>query len=172
MGGLAFANVVTSKGKPPEIPRMQPELYAKASAEYQSKLETLFRRVVIPRDAPAKADFGDIDFLVGGIQPLISTSDIWATINDLLDAHLHVARGGSHSYAVSHPEIPDAYVQVDVELSPGDGTPEGPDLFEWTRFMKGDSDLLQIIGVSHRPLGLTCNDQGLHLRVQELEPCK
>jgi hypothetical protein len=36
--------------------------------------------------------------------------------------------------------------------------------------MKGDSDLLQIIGVSHRPLGLTCNDQGLHVRIAEIEP--
>jgi hypothetical protein len=36
--------------------------------------------------------------------------------------------------------------------------------------MKGDSDLLQIVGVSHRPLGLTCNDRGLHVRIAEIEP--
>lgn len=171
MGGLAFANVATANGKPPHVPRMPPELYKTVSAECQTKLEKLFDHVVIPREAPAKADYGDIDFLVQGIQPHTLRSDIWKAIENKFGATLHVSRGDSHSYAIPHPELPDAYVQVDVELSPGDGTPEGPDLFEWTRFMKGDSDLLQVIGVSHRPLGLTCNDRGLHVRVEEIEPC-
>ncbi|KAH7396239.1 hypothetical protein BKA66DRAFT_438194 [Pyrenochaeta sp. MPI-SDFR-AT-0127] len=170
MGGLAFANFATSNGKAPEIPRMRPELYTKISAECQSKLETLFKRVVIPREVPAKPDHGDIDFLVEGIHPSIASSEVWIAVKNVLDARMHLARGESHSYAILHPEIPDAYVQVDVELSPGADTPEGPGLFEWTRFMKGDSDLLQIIGVSHRPLGLTCNDRGFHLRVEEIEP--
>ncbi|KAJ4377451.1 hypothetical protein N0V83_000276 [Neocucurbitaria cava] len=170
MGGLAFANVVTGNGKPPQVPRMSPELYRALSAEYQTRLEKLFEHVVIPREAPSKVDHGDIDFLVEGIRPDASESDIGTTIKDVIGAELHLPRGGSHSYAIPHPQLPDAYVQVDVELSPGDGTPDGPELFEWTRFMKGDSDLLQIVGVSHRPLGLTCNDRGLHVRVEQIEP--
>ncbi|CAO2647358.1 Nn.00g082800.m01.CDS01 [Neocucurbitaria sp. VM-36] len=170
MGGLAFANVVTRNGKPPSVPRMSPELYRIISAECQLKLEKLFDRVVIPREAPVKVDYGDIDFLVEGIRPHTLRSNIGIAIKNIIGADLHLPRGDFHSYAIPHPEIPDAYVQIDVELLPGDGTPEGPELFQWTRYMKGDSDLLQVIGVSHRPLGLTCNDRGLHVRVEEIEP--
>lgn len=163
MGGLVFADK--------HVPRMSPELYKQLSVECQSKLERLFDKVVIPRDAPAKTDYGDIDYLVEGIKlPVISTGDIWIEVRSMLGAELHLCRGGSYSYGIPHPEIPNAYVQVDVELSPGNGTPDGPELFEWTRFMKGDSDLLQILGVFHRPLGILCNDQGLHVRVAEIEP--
>ncbi|KAF1848076.1 uncharacterized protein K460DRAFT_414693 [Cucurbitaria berberidis CBS 394.84] len=170
MGGLAFATVTSGNGQPPHIPRMPPELYKAISAECQAKLKKLFNHVVIPRDAPAKVDHGDVDFLVEGILPHTLRSDIWTATKNIIGAELHLPRGDSHSYAIPHPEIPDAYVQVDVELSPGNDTPEGAELFEWTRFMKGDSDLLQVIGVSHRPLGLTCNDRGLHVRVEEIEP--
>jgi hypothetical protein len=160
MGGLVFGNK--------HVPRMSPQLYQRLSAEYRSKLEILFEKVVIPREAPAKADHGDIDYLVEGIKsPSSSSDDIWFTIKDHLAADLHIARGGSHSYGIPHPELPDAYVQIDVELSPGNGTPDGPILFEWTRYMKGDSDLLQILGVAHRPLGIMCNDQGLHVRLSD-----
>ncbi|CAN9211251.1 unnamed protein product [Alternaria sp. RS040] len=170
MGGLAFADVPTKSGRPVQTPRLPTALYQTLSGHYQRLLETLFERVVVPRDAPAKADHGDIDFLVEGIRPPNTKDRIWSVIQDTLQADHHLPRGGSSSYAVPHPESPDAHVQVDVELSIGDETPESAELFEWTRFMKGDSDLLQIVGVSHRPLGLTCNDRGLHVRIAEIEP--
>ncbi|CAN9095029.1 hypothetical protein CC77DRAFT_1029474 [Alternaria alternata] len=170
MGGLAFANVPTESGRPVQTPRLPTALYQTLSGHYQRLLETLFERVVVPRDAPAKADHGDIDFLVEGIRPPNTKDRIWSVIQGTLQADHHLPRGGSSSYAVPHPELPDAHVQVDVELSVGNETPESAELFEWTRFMKGDSDLLQIVGVSHRPLGLTCNDRGLHVRIAEIEP--
>ncbi|KAG9193200.1 hypothetical protein G6011_03235 [Alternaria panax] len=170
MGGLAFATVPTVSGNPIKVPRLPTALYQTLSANYQRLLETLFDRVVLPRDAPAKADHGDIDFLVQGIRPPNTKDSIWSFVQTTLQADLHIPRGGSSSYAVPHPELSDAHVQVDIELSIGDESPESAELFEWTRFMKGDSDLLQIIGVSHRPLGLTCNDQGLHVRIAEIEP--
>ncbi|KAF1941171.1 hypothetical protein EJ02DRAFT_455359 [Clathrospora elynae] len=170
MGGLAFANLSTGSGEPVDTPRMSPDLYKAISAQCQAKLETLFERIVIPRDAPAKANYGDIDFLVGAARQPVATSELWVATKKALEADLYLPRGESSSYAVPHPEIPGAHVQVDVELSPGDGTPDGAELFEWTRFMKGDSDLLQIIGISHRSLGLICNDQGLNIRVEEMEP--
>ncbi|KAH7079737.1 hypothetical protein FB567DRAFT_562814 [Paraphoma chrysanthemicola] len=158
MGGQAFANTPTASGKPPHVPRMSPEVYQRLSAEYTTKLETVFDRVVVPRDAPGKLDYGDIDFLAGGIKAhIVPPWKLWAHI-----------KGGSHSYAIVHPETPEAYVQLDVELSPGDGTPEGLELFDWTAFMKGDGDLLQIIGITHRSLGLACNDKGLHFRVKDI----
>ncbi|KAF2246180.1 hypothetical protein BU26DRAFT_63936 [Trematosphaeria pertusa] len=167
MGGQAFANIKSDT--PINVPRLPPAAYERVVADVQTKLESLFNRVTIPREAPGKLDYGDVDFLVEGIQST-NHKDIWATIKSLLGAKLHISRGGSSSFGIEHPYVPDAYVQVDVEISPGNGTPDGAELFEWTRFMKGDSDLLQIIGVCHRPLGLTCNDRGLHVRVQEIEP--
>ncbi|KAF1918745.1 hypothetical protein BDU57DRAFT_511485 [Ampelomyces quisqualis] len=163
MGGKTFANV--------SVPRMSPAVYQRLSAECQAKLETLFDRVVVPRDAPGKADFGDIDFLVESIKDKTSTSsDLWTQVQTLLGAELYVHNGGSHSFAIPHPDILNAYAQIDVELSPGNDTPHGAELFAWTRFMKGDSDLLQILGIAHRALGILCNDQGLHIRIEQIEP--
>ncbi len=179
---------------------MSPALYESIAACCQEKLETVFSRVVIPRDAPGKKDYGDIDFLVYGpivenINQLLQNQspnpqtqphekgtsqkhptekEIFLAIKRILSAPLHLARGEAHSYGIPHPEIADAYVQVDVELSPGqDGAQEDrEELFEWTRLMKGDADLMQVVGIMHRGFGLTCNDRGLHLRVEEVESCK
>jgi hypothetical protein len=138
--------------------------------ETMPKLNVFFERVVIPRDAPNKPDHGDIDFLVGGIRVPMRGDDLWKRIEGALAADHRVARGGSQSYAIPHPDISDAHIQVDVELAPGDGTLGGDDLFVWTKLMKGDADLMQIIGITHRHLGLVCNDRGLHVRIQEIEP--
>lgn len=152
------------------VPRMSPELYKRMIALYQPKLEALFERVVVPRDAPNKVDHGDIDFLVGGTLVTPRGDELWKLIELVFAAAHREARGQSQSYAVPHPDIVGAYVQVDIELSPGEGTLGAADLFEWTRFMKGDADLLQIIGIAHRPLGLVCNDRGLHVRLEQIEP--
>ncbi|EAT77161.2 hypothetical protein SNOG_15496 [Parastagonospora nodorum SN15] len=158
MGGNTFPNLA--------VPRMSPEIYNRVLVEYQSKLDTIFDRVVVPRDAPAKADYGDVDFLVQGH----SKTDIWNELKTLLGSELEQHNGGSTSFAIPHPEIAGAHVQIDVELSPGDGTPDAAALFEWTRFIKGDSDMMQIIGISHRALGLTCTDTGFYVRVEQIEP--
>jgi hypothetical protein len=163
MGGRTFADI--------QVPRMLPALYQRLSAEYQTKLETVFNQVTIPRDAPTKADYGDIDYLVEGIGSRASLNgEVWFEVKNLLGADRYVRNGDSHSFAIPHPEVAEAFVQVDVELCPGSDTQDGIELFDWTRFMKGDSDLLQILGISHRSLGITCNDQGLHIRVEEIEP--
>jgi hypothetical protein len=171
MGGLVFANTSQKSGEPIRTPRITPELYQQLAEECRSKLQAHFGRVAIPREPPWKADYGDIDFLVGGIKSKVEDGvDLWKELKEAFGTKIHVQNGGSHSFAIPHPKEKDAYVQVDVELAPGDGTPDAAVLFEWTRFMKGDSDLLQIIGTSHRSLGLTCNDKGLHARVAEIEP--
>jgi hypothetical protein len=131
------------------------------------KLETLFYHVTIPREAPSKSDYGDVDFLVEGIRCPETNSNIWAIVKSVLGAGLYVA---PHHFGIKHPSNPDAYVQVDVELSPGNDTKDGAELFEWTKFMKSDADLLQIVGVVHRSLGITCNDKGMHIRIEEVEP--
>jgi hypothetical protein len=160
MGGKTFPDL--------NVPRMPPELYEHVSAECQSKLETIFNRVVVPRDAPAKVDYGDIDFLVEG--HTFSKNELWDDVQTTLGAENQKRNGGSTSFAIPHPEIPGAHLQIDVELSPGDGTSDGAELFEWTKFMKGDSDMMQIIGITHRALGLTCTDQGLYVRIEDIFP--
>lgn len=164
MGGKVFTKLGLAQ------PRISQELYERMIAECLPKLEEFFDNVVVPRDAPDKLDHGDIDFLVGGIFGLLRDEDLWKRIEGALAAEYRIARGNSQSYAVPHPDIENAYIQVDVELAPGDGTLAAADLFEWTRFMKGDADLLQIIGIAHRPLGLVCNDRGFHVRIEEIEP--
>ncbi|KAF2626332.1 hypothetical protein BU25DRAFT_449312 [Macroventuria anomochaeta] len=151
-------------------PRMSPELYRRMIAQCQPTLETIFRNVVVPREAPNKIDHGDIDFLVEGKLHQVPDEDIWKLVEGGLAAEFVEKRGESRSYAVPHPDILNAYVQIDIELSPGNGIIGAADLFEWMKFMKGDADLLQIIGIAHRPLGLTCNNRGLHVRVEQIEP--
>ncbi|KAH9882429.1 hypothetical protein J1614_000665 [Plenodomus biglobosus] len=170
MGGLAFAKVVGSNGKPIYTPRMAPELYHEVARSCQIQLEALFERVCIPRDAPNKTDYGDVDFLVDGIRSEAADEEIWTAIKNALGAELQLSNGASHSYAIPHPTVSEAYVQVDVELSSGNGTPCSGELFQWTLFMKSDSDLVQIIGITHRSLGLICNDRGLHVRLEQIEP--
>lgn len=160
MGGKAFPNA--------HVPRMSPALYKQLSAEYQAKLEMVFPRVVIPRNAPDKADYGDIDYLVEG--PTSSGDAVWNELKEVLGAEFYLRNGNSHSFGIPHPEVSEAHVQVDIELSHGSGTIGALELFEWTRFMKSDSDLVQIVGISHRAFGLACTDKGLHVRLEQIEP--
>lgn len=154
MGGKVFDHLGL------QVPRMAPEVYQRTIATIRPKLEQFFNRVAVPRDAPGKTDHGDIDFLVDGIRTPAHDGSLWQLVQGALGADHHKSQG-SHSYAIRHPDIDGANVQVDVELNPGD--------FDWTLFMKGDGDLLQILGIAHRPLGLTCTDQGLHVRIEEIE---
>jgi hypothetical protein len=164
MGGQAFAHIVSNT--PINVPRLSPDTYRQVADDLKLKLETLFYHVTIPRDAPGKPDYGDVDFLVEGIRDPENKSNIWVIVKSLLGAGLYVS---PHHFGIKHPSIPDAYVQVDVELSPGSDTKDGAELFEWTKFMKSDADLLQIVGVVHRSLGITCNDKGMHIRIEEVE---
>ena len=53
-------------------------------------------------------------------------------------------------------------MQVDVHVCP-------KGLFEWTVFHQSHGDLWNILGTALRPLGLTINDIGLHIRIPEIE---
>lgn len=69
MGGSAFAAAPHFL----RTPRMPPEVYRHMVTQCHAALATLFRTVTTPVEAPAKADFGDVDFLVAG--PLILGTD-------------------------------------------------------------------------------------------------
>ncbi|KAF2746139.1 hypothetical protein M011DRAFT_405197 [Sporormia fimetaria CBS 119925] len=169
MGGLAFVDAGIS-GASLNVPRLPPDVYKEMIAQLRPKLQQLFNNVVIPREGPGKTDHGDIDFLVEGALCTSDSSAFQTLIGEAIGATHFRENGGTKTYAVPHVRDPEKHVQVDVEICPGEGTPEGPELLKWTLFMKSDSDLVQIIGICHTPLGITCNDKGMHVRVKEIEP--
>ncbi|KAF2496559.1 hypothetical protein BU16DRAFT_483647 [Lophium mytilinum] len=159
MGGLAFATPGPDGSPPLTVPRMSPAVYQTLKSKITPILSQFFSKVATPPEAPGKTSHGDIDFLVEG--PLNSSF----TPNDIaeaLNATRHVRNGATRSYAVPHPEVPDAFVQVDTHVCP-DGR------LAWECFHQAYADLWQIIGVAHRSLGLTATDKGLHVRIEEIE---
>jgi hypothetical protein len=80
-----------------------------------------------------------------------------------LKAAKFTKHGVTTSFAVPHPTLANAYAQVDAhECLPGRVT--------WEAWSGGYGDLVQILGVMNRPLGLTMNDKGLYVRLKEIEP--
>ena len=59
--------------------------------------------------------------------------------------------------------IQDRYIQVDVTMC------ETCKMFHWERFIQAHGDLLMILGQMIRKYGLTINNKGFHLRIEELE---
>ncbi|KAF2801558.1 uncharacterized protein BDZ99DRAFT_219278 [Mytilinidion resinicola] len=159
MGGLAFATPGPNGSPPLAVPRMSPAVYQTLKSKISPILSQFFSKVATPPEAPGKTSHGDIDFLVEG--PL-NSSFTPNDIADALNATRHVKNGATRSYAVPHPEVPDAFVQVDTHVCP-DGR------LAWECFHQAYADLWQIIGVAHRSLGLTATDKGLHVRIEELE---
>lgn len=157
MGGKAF----TSGPTPLFTPRMPPELYYSLRDHYVSLLSNYYTQAASPIEAPCKASYGDIDVLVS--QP----KSISINANTLAKA-LNAVRGFSTtgsptaSFAVPYPGLQDTHVQLDVHVCP-------PGLFEWQLFHQSHGDLWNLLGTTIRPVGLTANDVGLHLRIPEIE---
>ncbi|KAF2204438.1 hypothetical protein GQ43DRAFT_437946 [Delitschia confertaspora ATCC 74209] len=159
MGGNAFLKHGPGGEPPLNVPRMNQELYAVTKHQVQQKLQVLYSRTAVPREAPGKIDHGDIDFLVE--RPLIPITP--EEVAEKLSAVRYVKNGDSYSYAIEHPTELNTHIQVDIELV-------DLDIWDWTLFQKSDSDFLQILGIIHRDLGLTFNNKGLHVRIEEIEP--
>lgn len=62
-----------------------------------------------------------------------------------------------------HPELWDAHVQVDVRMC------KDVKDWKWALFHHAYGDLWNLLGTMIRPWGLTVNDKGLHLRIEEIE---
>ncbi len=157
MGGKAF----TSGPAPLFTPRMPPELYYSLRDHYISLLSTYYAQAATPIEAPCKTSYGDIDVLVSQPKCLSINTNALATA---LDAVRNAGTPGSPtaSFAVLYPGLQDAYVQLDVHVCP-------PGLFEWQLFHQSHGDLWNLLGTTIRPVGLTANDVGLHVRVPEIE---
>lgn len=60
MGGKAFAAMLLES----KFPRMSHARYNALKAQVLERLQPLYGRVGVPREAPQKADYGDLDFIV------------------------------------------------------------------------------------------------------------
>ncbi|MCJ1370078.1 hypothetical protein MMC20_001290 [Loxospora ochrophaea] len=156
MGGNAFTNLP----HPLCTPRLPPPLYYSLRDAYISILSHIYTHVATPIEAPEKDSHGDIDILVSDPK---STQALDTVYTALKAQHKFRPPGSpSTSFAVPYPGLPDNYVQVDVHICP-------PLLFQWEVFTHSHGDLWNILGTSLRPLGLTANDKGLHVRIPEIE---
>ena len=73
MGGHAFDKILGKE----KFPRIRPAAYHYRKTVASQKLKRLFWKVSIPKEAPGKADFGDIDFVVSKPKwPGITTLEI------------------------------------------------------------------------------------------------
>ena len=157
MGGKVF----TSGPAPLSTPRMPPELYYTRRDYYISLLAAYYDQAATPIEAPCKTSFGDIDILVS--QPKSPSLDR-NTLLEALDAVEAFSTAGSPttSFAVPYPGLQHAYIQVDVRVCPSGS-------FGWQLFHQSHGDMWNLLGTAIRPLGLTANDVGLHVRIPDIE---
>ncbi|POS78588.1 hypothetical protein DHEL01_v203026 [Diaporthe helianthi] len=194
MGGKVF-----SKGNDPlNTPRMDAAVYDFVKRQCHVALKELnFSRVASPIETPEKKSHGDVDILVcleGKLVPFPpSCADFnaahWAQVEKSLRAKRSVASYricpkkqrivDNMSFAVPWPPLfaldpgglekePGAkqtprYVQVDVRLC------DTHQEMEWRLYKHNHGDLWNMIGQNIRPLGLTADDCGLHIRIPEIE---
>ncbi|QDS69116.1 hypothetical protein FKW77_010300 [Venturia effusa] len=163
MGGNAFPNH--------PCPRLSHAKYDKLRDRTLGLLKDRFyAKVVCPPEAPSKVDHGDIDLLVA--DPIVQfTAD---DISKALQAVQHTRTGKTTSFAVPltvgtedycgnvDPRFEGQYVQIDIHVCKSED-------IEWEIFHNSYGDLMQILGVMNRSIGLTANDRGLHLRLQDIE---
>lgn len=159
MGGQAFKHPGPNGEPSIETPRLPAEVYKSMKEEITKVLSGFYDRVVTPREAPGKTDYGDIDFLVG--HPLHDFCIFDLTI--ALNAQRFLDRGGLFSLAVPLPAASFKTGCGQIDIHPC------PDRLDWLAFMHSYADLLQIIGVANRPCGFTATDRALHVRLQQIE---
>lgn len=179
MGGHAFSSLLP----PLYTPRMPQVIYEKVRDETHHVLRQYYDAVATPIEAPAKTDYGDIDILVAGPKPLqydfLSTDDgqpvhhlattlrAKAWVQEKGNATVHFAihwpssTDGSNKYESLDDR--EKYIQVDVHLC------RSQKQFNWELFHHAHGDIWNILGSIIRRFGLTANDQGLYLRIPEIE---
>lgn len=174
MGGQAFA-----KSDPPlSTPRMPPEIYAQVQAQTRAILRKYYSHVDSAIEAPGKGSYGDVDTVVYG--PLDASWDnskrnsamVAEQLANALGAKTFLRQRGNPtvSFAIPWPgqgiddkTNEDKYVQLDVH------TCLSLVSFKWELFHAAHGDLWNILGSTIRPFGLTVNDQGMYLRIPEIE---
>ncbi|KAK1811485.1 hypothetical protein LTR12_014131 [Friedmanniomyces endolithicus] len=190
MGGSAFA-AASAQGEPTlNTPRLTQEDYARLKAILKTSLQSFFgpkNKLDTLSEAPEKDNFGDIDFIVARDEPTDWLALATSTGAAGLIAHhprmrslaVPIAGTGSTRPPVSYKPIPpqklntspmpattvERFAQVDIETVP-------TALYPWRTFYSSYGDLSSILGHILRPLGFKLSENGLFLRLKELEQAK
>ncbi|KAJ4368999.1 hypothetical protein N0V83_006081 [Neocucurbitaria cava] len=124
---------------------------------------------------PGKVDYGDVDFLVSSPlhSPTSSTIDNfdWSGTVHTIKAAFETPHGrrgfltpDCMYFAISAPNPQDDYfIQVDVKVC------FNPELFAWVTFELNYASNSKMLGSMVKPLGLTIDPTGFHIRVEEME---
>lgn len=161
MGGHAFEQNGIDGSPAVKISRLSPSEYNSLKSNVADTLTIFFEQVRPLQEAPGKADYGDIDFLVEGPQRASTPEHI----KEAISATALRANGGPiTNFAV--PFIGEngetRYAQVDLQTCHKEN-------IDWLTFHQSYGDLWQILGTIIRRYGLTANDKGLFLRIEEGE---
>lgn len=159
MGGNAFPTL--------PCPRLSHNLYQTHLTKTTTVLSKYYEKIICHPEAPSKPDHGDIDILASIPTHTFSITDL----STALGAIQHTRVGVTTSFAIPLIDTDYAgnavageakYVQVDIHVC-------APEDVEWEMFHSSYGDLMQILGALNRSIGLTANNHGLHLRIQEIE---
>ena len=167
MGGNVFTDLT--------VPRLPHDLYNKIRSQCHEVLIDFYEDVFTPAEAPSKRDHGDIDFMVARPKTMHKGKPVTHAEQEIAKALnavqvKKVSGSKTRHYAVPYPKSSEdekneeLYAQVDVHVVPN------PDFLAWELFLNSWGDLMQIIGVLNRPIGLTVNDRGIYVRIPEIEP--
>lgn len=178
MGGHAFKYLY--------CPRMPASVYNEVKTSTAAVLRTIFTHVTVPHEVPGKPDYGDVDFLVsapfGRAEEFNLTTFPFQEAVDAVKKALNTPYGRQGNltptcmyFAVPMPSTfslddddesdddQEYWVQVDAKVC------FNPNIFSWVQFELNHATQASILGSMIKPLGLTINHQGLHIRVEEIE---
>ncbi|KAK0934727.1 hypothetical protein LTR29_013658 [Friedmanniomyces endolithicus] len=190
MGGCAFA-AASAHGEPTlNTPRLSQEDYARLKDTLKTSLHSFFgpkTKLDTLSEAPDKQDYGDIDFIVARDEPTdwlalatsIGAAGLIAHHPRMRSLAVPIADTGSTRPPVSYNPIPpqklktspmpattiEQYAQIDIETVP-------TALYPWRTFYSSYGDLSSILGHILRPVGFKLSENGLYLRLKELEQAK
>lgn len=148
MGGKAF-----HQDLPPEsLPRLSPLAYNTLKSHLLPRIDALYALVGVPAEAPEKADYGDLDFVVANPHGDVTHEQIKEALGAVLVKESEV----TSNYAVPLDDG-SKYCQVDVHVC--------SDAEDWERvmFFHSYGDLGMIIGAIVRRSGMSAGTKGLRV---------
>jgi hypothetical protein len=154
------------------------EIYCRVLSQTLAVLRQHYASADSPIEAPGKADYGDVDFLVA--EPLDPSFDAFKTAKKvvaeklavLLEAKAFFVESGNPTINLAIPwprtgkdnlNDEEKYIQIDIHSCPS------VKIFRWELFHSAHGDLWNILGSTIRQFGFTVNDRGLFLRIPEIE---
>ncbi|KAF2689529.1 hypothetical protein K458DRAFT_292168 [Lentithecium fluviatile CBS 122367] len=121
---------------------------------------------------PSKADYGDIDFLVSGFLSNPSAAVDWPAMVSAVSSAFDTThcRRGYLNTDVIFSAIPaggenDFWVQIDIKIL----EKRDEQSFAWEKFQLNYASGSKMLGSLIKPLGMTIDPEGLHIRVEEME---